>query len=81
MVTQRITIDGYTQPGATENALAQGNNAVLRIELDGSSAPGAFLPDGLLIRCIGQREVRGLVINRFAGEGVQLERLEQQGGG
>ena len=71
VVTQRITIDGYTQPGATENALAQGNNAVLRIELDGSSAPGAFLPDGLLISA-SDSVVRGLVINRFAGEGVQL---------
>jgi CSLREA domain-containing protein len=49
VVQQRVTIDGYTQPGATENSLAQGNNAVLRIELDGGSAPGALLPDGLLI--------------------------------
>jgi hypothetical protein len=71
VVTQKITIDGYTQPGTTENTLVQGNNAVLRIELDGSSAPGAFLPDGLLISA-SDSVVKGLVINHFAGEGVQL---------
>ncbi len=71
VVTQRVTIDGYTQPGAAENTLAQGNNAELRIELDGSSAPGAFLPDGLLVSA-SDSVVKGLVINHFFGEGVQL---------
>ena len=71
VVTQRVTIDGYTQPGAAENTLAQGNNAVLRIELDGSNAPAAFLPDGLLISA-SDSVLKGLVINRFASEGVQL---------
>jgi hypothetical protein len=71
VVTQRVTIDGYTQPGATENTLTQGNNAVLRIEVDGSSAPAAFLPDGLLVSA-SDSVVKGLVINHFSGEGVQL---------
>ncbi|HEX5847924.1 MAG TPA: hypothetical protein VFY59_01910, partial [Rubrobacter sp.] len=69
--TQRVTIDGYTQPGATKNTLVRGNNAVLRIELDGSSAPGALLPDGLLVSA-SDSIVRGLVINNFSGEGVQF---------
>ncbi|MGQ0603864.1 MAG: hypothetical protein ACT4QE_19455, partial [Anaerolineales bacterium] len=29
------TIDGYTQPGASANTLATGNDAVLKIRLDG----------------------------------------------
>jgi hypothetical protein len=47
-VTAPVTIDGYTQGPAIENTLTQGSNAVLRIELDGSSAQGS-LPDGLVI--------------------------------
>src|SRR4051794_1936665 len=37
-VTDPVTLDGYTQSGASPNTLAVGNNAVLRIELDGSQA-------------------------------------------
>jgi hypothetical protein len=71
VVTQRVTIDGYTQPGAAENTMTQGNNAVLRIELDGSSASATCLPDGLLVSA-SDSVVKGLVINHFSGEGVQL---------
>src|SRR5262245_8777850 len=35
-ITESVTIDGYTQPGASENTLAVGDDAVLLIELDGS---------------------------------------------
>lgn len=57
-----VLIDGYSQPGAQPNTLATGDNAVLKIELDGFAAadgPGLELMDGA--------EVRGLIINRFAG--------------
>src|SRR5882672_2436848 len=37
-ITDPVTIDGYTQPGAHANTLAVGNDAVVLIELDGSSA-------------------------------------------
>ena len=40
-----MTIDGYTQPGATKNTLEQGTNAVLRIELDGTAAQGSSADD------------------------------------
>src|SRR5262245_7492165 len=33
-----VIIDGYTQSGASANTLAVGNNAVLKIEIDGSLA-------------------------------------------
>jgi hypothetical protein len=57
-----VIIDGYTQPGATTNTLAVGDNAALLIELNGSLTPGA---NGLSIGA-GNSTVRGLVINRFA---------------
>src|SRR5262245_15297541 len=32
-ITDTVTIDGYTQPGAAANTLAVGDNAILQIEL------------------------------------------------
>ena len=71
-ITDPLTIDGYTQAGASANTLAVGNNAVLRIELDGEFAGNA--PGGLIIRS-SRCEVRGLIINRFANAGVVLQEL------
>ena len=67
-ITVPVVINGYTQPGASPNTLANGNNAVLLIELNGASAPGA---NGLLINA-GGSTVEGLVINRFGGDGIQI---------
>ena len=33
LITDTLTIDGFTQPGASPNTLAEGNNAVLQIQL------------------------------------------------
>ena len=62
-VTDSLTIDGYTQPGAIANTNPPGlgNNAVLKIELDGSNT---FSSNGLDIAAANST-VRGLVINRF----------------
>jgi GH25 family lysozyme M1 (1,4-beta-N-acetylmuramidase) len=62
-----VIIDGYTQPGSASNTLANGNNAILRIELNGSAA--GINASGLYIAA-GGCTVRGLVINRFRGNGV-----------
>lgn len=61
-ITDPVTIDGYTQPGASPNTNGPGlgSNAVIRIELDGGGA--RFF--GLHIRA-GDSTVRGLAINRF----------------
>ena len=67
-VTRPLTIDGYTQPGASPNTRARGTNAVLRIELDGSDAPGT---GGLRIEA-RDTVVRGLVINRFNSTGIRV---------
>jgi hypothetical protein len=76
-VADPVIIDGYTQPGASVNTLAVGNNAVLQIELDGSLAGVGV--NGLVIDA-GNSTVRGLVINRFqvlqpgsiGGDGIVL---------
>jgi hypothetical protein len=36
-ITDQVTIDGYSQPGAHANTLVNGDDAVLLIELDGSN--------------------------------------------
>jgi len=70
MVVNPVTLDGYTQSGAGPNTSVHGDDAVLLIELDGTRA-GASV-DGLTIRA-GQSTVRGLVINRFTGNGLVLQ--------
>src|SRR5205823_7432572 len=69
VIGDTVTLDGYTQPGASPNTLAIGDNAILKIVLDGSLAGSV---DGLVI---GGRNstVRGLVVDNFAyGSGVVL---------
>ncbi len=61
-ITDQVLVDGYTQPGASRNTLANGDNAVLLIELNGTVIGGS---SGLTFRA-SNSEVRGLVINRFA---------------
>ena len=68
-ITQTVTIDGYSQTGATANSTPAGDNAVLRVELDGASA-GASVT-GLTVSSTGST-VRGLVINRFTGDGMNV---------
>jgi hypothetical protein len=67
-VTEQLTINGYSQQGASPNTLANGENADLRIVLDGINLAGAR---GLSIEaddCV----VRGLVIQRFGTVGVAV---------
>ncbi len=68
-ISNSVTIDGYTQSGAQANSLADGNNAVLRIRLDGvlltnvASAGLDFYSSG--------NTIRGLVVVRFT-DGIVL---------
>jgi hypothetical protein len=68
-ITDPVTIDGYTQPGASANSLAVGSNAVLLIELNGASANSSA---GLTISA-GNSTIRGLVINRFNFFGISVQ--------
>jgi hypothetical protein len=65
-ITEAVTIDGYTQPGAKKNTLTKGTNAVLLIELNGQSAG---LAAGLRLGA-SNVVVRGLVINGFEFGGI-----------
>src|SRR5262245_19314501 len=65
IITEAVTIDGYTQLGTSANTLAGGDNAVIRIVINGAIVEaGQGLLNGLQIAassCI----VRGLDINTF----------------
>jgi hypothetical protein len=61
-ITDPVTIDGYTQHGASANTLATGSDAVLRIEVDGPGSGGDIT--GLTVDA-GDSTLRGLVIDRF----------------
>ena len=67
IITDPVTIDGYTQPGA---APASSTPATLKIELDGSLAGTST--SGLHITA-GNSTVRGLAVNRFGSNGILLE--------
>src|SRR6266404_2182019 len=69
-ITRPVTIDGYSQPGASPNTLADADNAVLLIELSGANPSGNYI--GLFFAASGCT-VRGLVVNRFAGAGIWTE--------
>ncbi len=61
-ITDALVIDGYTQPGASPNSLAIGDNAIILVGLNGKGA--TF--NGLTITA-GNSTVRGLAIDNFNG--------------
>lgn len=69
-ITVPLQLDGYSQPGASPNTTTLGDNAALLIELDGSGLSGS--EDGLAVAA-GGCLIRGLVINRFPGNGISLQ--------
>ena len=70
IITHPVFIDGYSQPGSMPNDLAQGDDAILLIELDGSLAgPYRTVSNS----SAGNSTVRGLDINRFGSAGVFLD--------
>ena len=70
-VTDAINLDGYSQVGATENNLAIGQNANLRIELTNSAGDNKY---GLRFDTGSNGStLRGLTINDFGSIGVMVE--------
>jgi CSLREA domain-containing protein len=61
-ITRRVTIDGYTQPGATPNTDPTASNAAIRIRIDGQGAPASARG---LRPCAAGSVIRGLSITRF----------------
>ncbi|MGI9456023.1 MAG: DUF4347 domain-containing protein, partial [Aeoliella sp.] len=74
-ISDAVIIDGYTQTGATANSLAVGNNADLRIELDGTNA-GAGMNGLTLGVGGGGSTIRGLVVNRFDNFGIYIQDVD-----
>jgi len=62
-VTSPVLIDGYTQPGASPNTDPVATNAVILIELDGTTAVSTGID--LLGAGAAGSTVQGLAINRF----------------
>lgn len=60
-ITDALTINGYTQLGASPNTDPVASNAVIQVRLDGVSTPGV----GLRV-CADDVEIRGLAITRFS---------------
>jgi hypothetical protein len=75
-ITGPVTIDGYTQPGATANTNGPelGTNAQLMIEIDGTNT-GALNTNAILhfMPTADGSAVRGLVLNRAASSGILVE--------
>jgi hypothetical protein len=71
-ITRPTAINGYTQPGSSFNTLAVGNNAVLKVQLDGSRASGGTSVGGLEILNSSDSLILGLVINGFSGAGITI---------
>ena len=65
-------INGYTQPGAAANTNPPGaaNNAIITVQLDGSSAVSTSI-NGLVVRGITDT-IEGLSITSFNGSGIAL---------
>ncbi len=59
-----VMVDGYSQPGTSVNTLPFGTNAVLLIELDGSTAGATGL--NFTGSQTNGSTVQGLVVNRFS---------------
>jgi hypothetical protein len=68
-ITDPVTIDGYSQPGATPNGQLPSDDAVLLIELDGTNAGAGA--KGLVLEGTGS-VIRGLVVNRFGSSGIEV---------
>ena len=62
-ITDEVTIDGYSQAGARANTLAEGDDALLMIELDGANT-AVRNQSGLIIRA-GDSTIKGLAIHGF----------------
>jgi hypothetical protein len=70
IITDPVILDGFTQRGAKENTLLQGNNAVLKIEVNGAGS--GWYPGGLNVKA-GSSTIRGLAISGFGLCGIQID--------
>src|SRR4030095_571637 len=69
-ITGAVTIDGYTQPGASPNTQLTRDDAVLLVEINGASTRSDSV--GLAVSGSGAVTIRGLIVNRFGSANVSL---------
>ena len=74
-ITTPVTIDGYSQPGAHPNTNGPrlGDNAVIEIQLSGTNVPVAFPGNAGFLITADSSVIRGLAINNFTGEAIDLQ--------
>lgn len=71
-IIRPLTINGYSQAGASVNTLANADNAVILIQLDGTGAGAGS--DGLTLGAgSGGSTIRGLDISSFASNGIVIQ--------
>lgn len=79
-ITNPVTIDGYTQPGASENTQLEGNNAEIQIIINGNNytvGDGTTTGNGLTFRSGSTGSiVRGLCINEWIDCGILIDGFE-----
>lgn len=69
-ITDPVTINGFSQAGASANTLVTGNNAVIRVQLNGASAGVGANGLSLVTR---DSLVQGLAVVSFDGDAIQIE--------
>jgi hypothetical protein len=69
-VVDQAVIDGYSQPGSVENTTVTGTNAVLEIEIDGTTAGGIGID--LNGPATSNSVVQGLAVNGFS-TGIEVD--------
>ncbi|MDQ2784888.1 MAG: right-handed parallel beta-helix repeat-containing protein, partial [Chloroflexota bacterium] len=71
-ITNRVVIDGYTEPGArvnTQTTLTNGTNAVLTVRVDGN---GVGINGLVLAAGSDASTIRGLSVTGFGSAGIQV---------
>jgi hypothetical protein len=79
-LTSPVIIDGFTQPGSSPNTNGPGqpDNAIMKIVIDGRNTPQP--PNTFTVRGIGisggNSVIRGLVVNNWGRNGIQINSSE-----
>jgi hypothetical protein len=70
LITEPLTINGYTQGSSSANTLTVGDNAVLQIFLNGAAAGSGAI--GLVLSNHSGSVISGLAIGNFSGSGIEI---------